>query len=352
MQMQELLKLAVESRASDLHITVGRPPILRISGQLVPMEFSPLNPEQTRQLAYSILTKEQREKFEKEMELDLSYTVAGLSRFRVNVYLQKDGVGMALRVIPTKIPAAQEINLPQVVCEFTKLRNGLVLVTGPTGSGKSTTLAVMVDLINQERSCHIMTIEDPIEFVHIHNKSMVNQRELFANTLSFNNALRHLLRQDPDVVLVGEMRDLETIAAAITIAETGHLVFATLHTLDAAQTVDRMVDVFPPYQQQQIRTMLAGSLKGVICQQLLPRKDGKGRVAAREILVVTPAISNLIREGKSFQIYSAIQTGGALGMVTMDQSVNRLLKEGLISYEVAQAAVSDPQSLSRPSGKR
>jgi twitching motility protein PilT len=310
MQMQELLKLAVESRASDLHITVGRPPILRISGQLVPMEFSPLNPEQTRQLAYSILTKEQREKFEKEMELDLSYTVAGLSRFRVNVYLQKDGVGMALRVIPTKIP------------------------------------------INQERSCHIMTIEDPIEFVHIHNKSMVNQRELFANTLSFNNALRHLLRQDPDVVLVGEMRDLETIAAAITIAETGHLVFATLHTLDAAQTVDRMVDVFPPYQQQQIRTMLAGSLKGVICQQLLPRKDGKGRVAAREILVVTPAISNLIREGKSFQIYSAIQTGGALGMVTMDQSVNRLLKEGLISYEVAQAAVSDPQSLSRPSGKR
>ncbi|MFC1624214.1 type IV pilus twitching motility protein PilT [Candidatus Omnitrophota bacterium] len=350
MKIDELLKSAVESNASDLHITVGEPPMLRLAGKLAPMKYDKLTPEKAKTLIYSILNEQQRQKFEEELELDLSYSIPDVSRFRVNVYSQKDGVGAAIRVIPSKIPKPEEIDMPKAAIEFTRLNQGLVLVTGPTGSGKSTTLATMIDLINQERACHIMTIEDPIEFLHSHKSCMANQRELGAHTLSFPNALKHLLRQDPDVVLVGEMRDLETIAATVTIAETGHLVFATLHTLDAAQTIDRIIDVFPSYQQQQIRMMLAGCLKGVICQQLIPRKDGKGRVAAREILVVTKAVSNLVREGKAFQIYTVIQTGTSFGMCTMDQSVRNLVKKGLITQEAASASVSDLKTTIKPLG--
>ncbi len=344
MAMQDFLKLAVQQGASDLHFTVGVPPMMRLAGKLVAMKEDALTPDIIKSLVYGVLNDRQKNTLEEEMELDFSYSIPDVSRFRVNVYIQKDGIGVAIRVIPSKIPKPEEIDLPQAAIDFTRLRNGLVIVAGPTGSGKSTTLAAMINLINEERPCHIMTIEDPIEFLHLHKKAMVNQRELGAHTLSFPNALKHLLRQDPDVVLVGEMRDLETISATITIAETGHLVFATLHTLDAPQTIDRIVDVFPSYQQQQIRMMLSGALKGVVCQQLIPRKDGRGRVAAREVLVVTNAAANLIREAKIFQMYSVIQTGGAVGMVTMEQSVNNLLRKGLISPEVAKSSASDAKS--------
>jgi twitching motility protein PilT len=338
MNIQEIFKSAVEQSGSDIHISPGLPPMFRLAGSLKPSTFAVVTPDDSRFLAHSIITAEQKAIFEKEWELDCSYAIEGVSRFRVNLFLDKGGVGIAARIIPSKIPTPEEIDLPPSALNFTKLRNGLVLVCGPTGSGKSTTLAAMIDQINRERNCHIVTVEDPIEFTYTHNKSMVHQRELNAHTHSFGNALKHLLRQDPNVVLVGEMRDLETIAAAITISETGHLVFATLHTLDAPQTVDRIIDVFPPYQQQQIRTMLSGALKGVVSQQLLPRKDGKGRVAAREIMVATPAISNLIREGKTHQIYSSIQTGAQLGMITMDMAVRNLLAKGLITEEVATPA--------------
>jgi twitching motility protein PilT len=264
--------------------------------------------------------------------------------------VEKDGVGIAARVVPSKIPLPEEIDLAPAIKNFTKLRNGLVLVTGQTGSGKSTTLAALIDSINRERSCHIVTIEDPIEFTYTNQKGIVHQREISAHTHSFANALKHLLRQDPNVILVGEMRDLETIATAITIAETGHLVFATLHTLDAAQTIDRIIDVFPPYQQQQIRTMLSGALKGVVAQQLLPRADEKGRIAAREIMVVNVAIANLIRKGETHQIYNAIQTGSQLGMITMEQAVNALLKKGLITPEAVAAALSDVNIVMKTGG--
>jgi len=350
MQIVEVLKTAFELNASDIHISAGVPPLYRIAGRLTPSQFSAVTAHDSKELAYSMMTEEQKALFEKEWELDCSYAILGACRFRVNLYLEKDGIGIAARVVPSKIPTPEDIDLAPAIKNFTKLRNGLVLVTGQTGSGKSTTLAVLIDLINRERSCHIVTVEDPIEFTYTNQKSIVHQREINAHTHSFANALKHLLRQDPNVILVGEMRDLETIATAITIAETGHLVFATLHTLDAAQTIDRIIDVFPPYQQQQIRTMLSGTLKGVVAQQLLPRADGKGRISAREIMVVNNAIANLIRKGETHQIYNAIQTGSQLGMITMEQAVNALLKRGLITQEVVAAAVSDVNVIMKTGG--
>ncbi|MBN1794482.1 MAG: type IV pilus twitching motility protein PilT [Candidatus Omnitrophica bacterium] len=340
MEIIEVLKEGIEKGCSDIHIAVGRPPMFRVAGKLTAREGESLTPADTKKLIYAMLTETQTQAFETNMELDCSYTLEGGGRFRVNVYIDRLGISAALRLIPSKIPTPQDIDLPPVAMSFTEMRNGLVLVTGPTGSGKSTTLAAMLNTINTKRNCHIMTVEDPIEFIYNHEMSLVNQREVEAQTKTFAAALKHFLRQDPDVILIGEMRDLETISAAITMAETGHLVFATLHTLDAPQTVDRIIDVFPPYQQQQIRTMLSTALRGVVCQQLIPKKDGRGRVAAREIMLVTPAISNNIKEGKTHQIYNAMQTGGALGMVTMEASVKVLLAKGLISQEAAKAALS------------
>ena len=343
MDMPALMRCAIERKASDIHLTVNQPPCFRIHGTLTPLaDASPLTKAQTEALVASLLTEEQAKILREQMELDFSYALGDSIRFRVNVYMEKSGPAAALRVVPNQIPTVEEIGLPQAARQFTRCHNGLVLVTGPTGSGKSTTLAAMINLINEERTGHIITVEDPIEFVHPHKKCLVHQREIGWHSKSFAAALRSMLRQDPNFILVGELRDLETIASAITIAETGHLVLATLHTLDAAQTVNRMIDVFPPYQQQQIRTMLASALRGVICQQLLPKKDGSGRVAAREILVMTDAIANLIRSEKVHQIYSAMQIGGNLGMVTTERSVGDLYKAGIISHETAVASVNNP----------
>jgi twitching motility protein PilT len=339
--MLEILRQTVARKASDLHIAIGRPPVMRIHGELEPQtDFKVLDAASAEALIMQIITSDQRKELDETLELDCSYSIPDVSRFRVNIFWRNGGMGAAIRTIPNKIPTMQELALPEVVARLTQLKNGLVLVTGPTGSGKSTTLAAMMDTINKTRKDHIMTIEDPIEFVYDHNKSIINQRELNAHTLSFANALKHVLRQDPDVVLVGEMRDLETIASAITIAETGHLVFGTLHTMGAAQTIDRVVDVFPSYQQQQIRMQLAGGLRAVISQTLLPRKTG-GRVAAREIMVVNQAISSLVREGKSHQLYGQLQTGAADGMVTLEMDVARLLSRDIITYETALGAVND-----------
>ncbi len=341
MDMVELLRQTVARNASDLHITIGRPPVMRIHGELEPQaEFEVLDAAATETLIMQIITQEQRKDLNEQLELDCSYSIPDVSRFRVNVFWRNGGMGAAIRAIPNKIPTMKELALPPVAASLTQLKNGLVLVTGPTGSGKSTTLAAMMDTINKTRKDHIMTIEDPIEFVYEHEKAIVNQRELNAHTLSFANALKHVLRQDPDVVLVGEMRDLETIASAITIAETGHLVFGTLHTMGAAQTVDRIVDVFPSYQQQQIRMQLAAGLRAVISQVLLSRKSG-GRVAAREIMIVNQAISSLIREGKSHHLYGQLQTGVADGMATLEMDVARLLSRDVITYDTALGAVND-----------
>lgn len=346
MDIQKLLKITVDAGASDLHLTVGVHPTIRLHGGLMPLgDFPILTGEDTQKLAFNMLTPDQRQKFEENLELDFSHYEEGITRVRVNLYYQKEGIGIAIRVIPTQIPSPEEIDLPSEVMNLTNLRNGLVVVTGPTGTGKSTTLAVLIDKINREESSHILTVEDPIEFVYSNKRSIVNQREVGAHTKSFANALRHALRQDPDVILVGEMRDLETISATLTIAETGHLAFATLHTNDAAQTIDRIIDVFPSHQQQQIRIMLAAVLRGVICQQLIPCRDGTGRVVAREILLCDQAIANLIREGHTPQIYSEIQTGGSRGMRTMEADVKRLLREGRITTDAAFKAVSHPQAL-------
>lgn len=345
--MADLLNYAVQYKASDIHITVAQPPMLRISGKLLPSGYDRLAPDDCKQLVYSILTDKQKAQYEAEHELDFSISIPGVSRFRVNCFMQKSCVSAVLRAIGNNIPSVDELGVPQVIRNFAFLPRGLVLVTGPTGSGKSTTLASLINLANEEREDHIITIEDPIEFVHPHRRCTVNQRELGSDTHSFAKALKGVLRQDPDIVLVGELRDLETIAAAITLAETGHVVFSTLHTQDAAQTVDRMVDVFPPYQQEQIRIMLSAGLKGVVCQILLPRADGEGRVAAQEILVVTPAVAAILREGKTHQIYSAIQTGGSFGMITMDQSIYNLLTEGLITEEVALSKANNPDEVKR-----
>ncbi len=321
-----------ERKASDLHISVGTPPLVRISGDLVPLSQNNLPPKETKQLLYDIMSPYQQEQFEKNMELDFAYALAGTGRFRANIFLQNRGIAAVFRIIPEEILTVEQLGCPPQILNFAKLHRGLVLCTGPTGSGKSTTLAALVDYVNRNRSDHILTIEDPIEFVHPNKKCLVNQRELNAHTQSFLNALRAALREDPDVILVGEMRDHETIQLALTAAETGHLVFGTLHTSSAAKTVDRIIDVFPSGQQGQIRSMLAESLKGVMAQTLLKKKGG-GRVAAIEILVGNPAISNLIREDKTFQINSVLQTSRAEGMQTLDMALMGLYEKKLITAE-------------------
>jgi len=330
----DLLDHVLEAGASDLHITAAAPPTIRINGSLHAIEgYGPLTPPVIQRMLYATVTQKQREKFEEHLELDFSYTVPGRARFRVNMYRQRDAVGAAFRLIPFEIKPLEELGMPAAVSQFAAMARGFVLVTGPTGSGKSTTLAALVDLANRTREDHIMTVEDPIEFLHAHQQCIVNQREVGEDTHSFNAALKSVLRQDPDIILVGELRDLETISVALTAAETGHLVFATLHTSDAAQTIDRIIDVFPPHQQQQIRVQLASALQGVVCQSLAKTADGQGRVAAIELLVATPAVRNLIREGKTHQIYSAMQAGAKFGMQTMDQSLAELVRKGRISHE-------------------
>ncbi|MGQ9857881.1 MAG: type IV pilus twitching motility protein PilT [Thermodesulfobacteriota bacterium] len=344
--LHQLLKVTIEKGASDLHITAGVPPQLRVNGALVPLDLPPLKPAETKQLVYSILTDVQKHKFEENWELDLSFGVEGLSRFRANVFMQRGSVAAAFRTIPNRILSFEELGLPPVVAELANKPRGLVLVTGPTGSGKSTTLAALVDKINNERHVHIVTVEDPIEFVHHHKKAIINQRELDADTKSFRNALKYILRQDPDVVLIGEMRDLETIESALVIAETGHLAFATLHTNSCVQTINRIVDVFPAHQQPQVRAQLSFVLEGVLSQQLLPRADGKGRVLALEVMIPNAAIRNLIREDKIHQIYSQMQVGQAkFGMQTMNQSLMSLYQRRYITFEEAISRSSDPEEL-------
>ncbi|MDD5434215.1 MAG: PilT/PilU family type 4a pilus ATPase [Nitrospira sp.] len=344
--LYELLQLMIERGASDLHITTGSPPQLRINGKLTPVSSTPLGSSDTKQMCYSILTESQKQRFEEENELDLSFGVKNLSRFRANIFIQRGAVGAAIRSIPFSLKTFEELGLPVIVGELVKKSRGLILVTGPTGSGKSTTLAAMIDKINTDRQEHIVTIEDPIEFIHNHKMCIVNQREVHADTKSFKNALKYILRQDPDVVLIGEMRDLETIESALTISETGHLTFATLHTNSSIQTINRIVDVFPAYQQPQIRAQLSFVLEGVLSQQLIPRKDGKGRVLAAEVMVPNPAIRNLIREDKIHQIYSVMQTGQhKFGMQTMNQSLYDLLIRGIITKDDAIGRSNQPDEL-------
>jgi twitching motility protein PilT len=330
--------LASGSGISDLVFSPGRPPQVEKHGELVAVtipELPTLRPEDTERIAMDLLRDNQvfRDSLEKQGACDLSYSIPEIARFRVNVFRQRGTHAIVMRVIATKIPSLAELNLPPQIAEAAKLKNGVVLVTGPTGSGKSSTLAALIDMINESRTDHIMTVEDPIEFLHRHKKCVINQREVGTDTYSFTNALKHVLRQDPDVILVGEMRDLETIHMALTAAETGHLVFGTLHTQDAPQSIDRVIDVFPPHQQQQIRVQLAGTLAGVVSQQLLPVPGGKGRVVAVEVLVATPAVRNLIREGKTHQIYTSMQAGGKFGMQVMDQHLAHLVKQNKITYE-------------------
>ncbi len=344
--LHQLLKLMVEKGASDLHITTGTPPLLRIDGSVVPLKLAPLTPVDSKALCYSILTEEQKVTFEKHNELDLSFGVKGLSRFRANVYMQRGAVAGAFRTIPFKILSFEELGLPPIITDLSNKPSGLVLVTGPTGSGKSTTLASMIDKINTEQRMHIITIEDPIEYLHPHKLSVVNQREVGTDTESFKIALKYVLRQDPDVVLVGEMRDLETIEAALTISETGHLVFATLHTNSAITTINRIIDVFPPHQQQQVRVKLSFVLQGVISQQLIPRMGAPGRVLAMEVLIPNPAIRNLIREDKIHQIYSQMQVGQEKhGMQTLNQSLYALWARRIISLDEAMGRSLEPDEL-------
>jgi twitching motility protein PilT len=352
LHVDDCLRRVVELGGSDLHLSTGTHPMMRLRGDLTPLpEYPKLNGAKIRQMLYSILTAKQRERFEEELELDTSHSIPGVGRFRVNVLVQRGSVGSVMRVIPFEIVPLAKLGLPDTVSQFAGLNRGLVLVTGPTGSGKSTTLASLVDMINATKPVHIMTVEDPIEFLHSHKRSVVNQREVGEDTKSFSGALKHVLRQDPDVILVGEMRDLETIGTALTAAETGHLVFATLHTQDAPQTVDRVIDVFPAYQQQQVRVQLATSLQGVVTQQLVPMADGKGRAVAVEILVATPAVRNLIREGKTHQIYSAMQAGARHGMRTMDQSLAELVRSGRVTFDMALERATNPDDLRRLLGR-
>lgn len=342
------LREVVLQRASDLHVTVGAPPMVRIDGALTPAVASaPWGTERTLEALMSLLTDRQKELFRRELELDFAFTISANSRFRVNLYQQRGSVGAAFRLIPTEIKQLRELGVPEQIGRFASLPRGLVLVTGPTGSGKSTTLAALIDLVNSTRADHIVTVEDPIEFMHTHKKSIVNQREVGHDTHSFNNALKHVLRQDPDVILIGELRDLETISVALTAAETGHLVFATLHTQDAPQTIDRVIDVFPPHQQGQVRAQLAGTLQGVVCQTLVKRASGRGRAVATEVLMMTPAIANLIREGKTYQIASAMQAGRGEGMHTMDQHLADLVDSGTITRQAALEKAHDLESINR-----
>ena len=350
MKIEELFELVASKGASDLLISAGAPPILRINGELFRTRVDPLSEDQTKDLVYSFLTQEQVASFERRRELDVSLAVGKKHRFRVNVYLQKGAVTAALRPIPEIIPSLDDLGIPRTVAELTTARQGLVLVTGPTGSGKTTTQAALIDLINTRRACHIITVEDPIEYMHQHRRSIVDQREVGGDTDSFANALKYALRQNPDVILVGEMRDLETIQAALTAAETGHLVFATLHTNDAIQTMDRVVDVFPAEQQQQIRFQLSMTLLAILSQRLVPRADGKGRVLACEVLRNNHAIANLIREQKSHQVYSVVETGAKEGMITMDRAVKQLYTDGVIAYEDAVTLMRNPKELQQVKG--
>ncbi len=346
----EVLIQVMEQDASDLHLTAGSPPMIRKHGGLKPLDYPPLTPQVVREVIYSVLTNDQRQRLETDWQIDFAYSIPGKARFRVNAYFQRASIGAAFRLIPAVTVPIEELGLPPVIREFSRKPRGIVLVTGPTGSGKSTTLASIINEINETRSEHILTIEDPIEFVHTHKKCIVNQRELGSDAPTFALALKAALRQDPDVILVGEMRDMETIGTALTAAETGHLVFATLHTQDAPQTIDRIIDVFPPEQQQQVRVQLSVALQGVVTQTLLPTSDGSGRIAACEVLIPTAAVRNLIREGKTHQIMSVMQTGSQSGMQTMDAALATLVRQGKISQKLAEQRSSHPDELRRLMG--
>ncbi len=347
MKLKDLVIDATKKISSDIHITVGIPIIYRINGQLVHLNDEKLTPSDTKSLVYEALNETALEKLEKYGEVDASISASGVGRYRINAFKQRGSYSMVLRIIPLHIPQMEDLGLPKIVKDLSRLRRGLILVTGPTGSGKSTTLATIIDLINNERNCHILTLEDPIEYLHKHKKSIINQREIGNDSQSFSAALRAALRQDPDVILVGEMRDLDTISIAITAAETGHLVLSTLHTSRAAKTIDRIIDVFPPHQQQQVRVQLSTVIQGVISQQLLPMVEEKGRVAAYEVMIATPAIRNLIRDDKVFQIETSIQTGSKFGMQTMDSSLLNLYQRGLISKETAIIHAIDQEQIKK-----
>ena len=349
--IHDLLEKVVQKDATDLHITSGVPPEFRIDGQLTPSDDAPLTPESCKELIYSLLTIEQREKIEAHKEVDFAFSVEGLSRFRGNAFMERGRIACALRRIPFEIPTMRELGLPLIVDSMIGKTRGLILVTGPTGSGKSTTLAAMLDKINQESACHIITIEDPIEYIHEHKRALVQQRELRQDTDSFSIALKYALRQDPDVILVGEMRDLETIGSALTAAETGHLVLSTLHTDSATESINRMIDVFPAHQQRQIRTQLSLTLEGVIVQRLLPRASGRGLCLALEIMTITPAIRALIRDNRVHEIYGTIQTSGQFGMQTMNVSLAELVRRGILSWKIAQRASPSPDELKRTKEK-
>jgi twitching motility protein PilT len=343
MEMRELLLLCNEKKASDLHLTEGEPPILRIDGKLHRTSLAVLEKSELKRMIYALLTNPQKEIFERNLELDFSLAVPSLDRFRVNIHLQRGSVEAALRRVPSKIPSLEDLGLPSIAKDLARKSNGLVLVTGPTGVGKTTTLAAIIDLINSERECLIICIEDPIEFLHTNKKSVIKQREVYSDTHSFAESLRHALRQDPNVIVVGEMRDLETISTTLTAAETGHLVLATLHTPDAPQTVERIIDVFPPHQQQQVKLQLADCLQGVMSQLLLPCASGQGRVLATEVMIGTAGIKNLIREQEIEQIPTLMQTGSQYGMRTMDKSLKELYRKQLISLDVAMSKVKNPE---------
>lgn len=344
--LDELLIECVERKGSDLHITSNLPPTIRLDGELTALPYQSVDPRQAQRLIYEILSDANVQRFEEARELDFSHSIKGVGRFRANLYMQRGSCAAAFRAIPTCIPTFEALRLPPIIREMAKRSSGLILVTGPTGSGKSTSIATMIDDINANRRCHIMTIEDPIEYLHTHKTAMVNQREVHHDTMNFHNALRAVLREDPDVILVGEMRDLETITAALTLAETGHLVFGTLHTRNAPQTVDRVVDVFPPDQQAQVRVLLGNVLEGVVAQQLLPKLGG-GRIAAIEVMVATPAIRNLIREGKTHQMYSVLETSSQQGMQTMDRALQELYKNGFVSFDEALMRAIDQENFAR-----
>ena len=343
--IEEILKIAKDAGASDVHITVGIPPKMRVNGKIKTMPFERMMPGDTMEILMSIMSESQKERFEERGELDFSYSIPELGRYRVNAFKQRGTAAMAFRLVSSEIPSPESLGVPESVIDLYKSKRGLILVTGPTGSGKSTTLAAIIDKANHNRDAHIITLEDPIEYLHRHDLSIVNQREIGLDSQSYANALRAALREDPDIILVGEMRDFETISVAITAAETGHLVLSTLHTIGAASTVDRVIDVFPPHQQQQIRVQLANTLEAVVSQQLLPKEDGSGRVAAFEVLHSNNAVRNLIREGKSHQLTSVMQTNRKLGMITMDDSIQQLYFSGMVSKETAVQFAVDPDAM-------